>query len=292
MNRIVWLASYPKSGNTWLRVFLANFLSEGSMPIDINHMGFRVVSSDRRVADDALGLESSDMTPDEIDRYRPALYRHMAMTSAAPLYLKIHDAYSVNIDGQPLIPSDISMAALYLVRNPLDVAVSFAHHASKTIDETIELMACDGSALGGHCDRLPSQLRQRLLSWPHHVASWLDQRAIPLHLMRYEDMCQDPIQSFSTAIRFLGLEQNPEHIRRAVEFSSFDNLRRQEADRGFKEKPFGATSFFRSGKPGAWREVLTDRQVERVIQDHGEVMRRFGYLGENGMPDDGRAGNG
>lgn len=285
MNQIVWLASYPKSGNTWLRLFLANFLRNSRTPIDINDIGFRAVASNRRMADEAMGVECSDMTADEIDGYRPALYRHLAMTSEAPLYLKIHDAHTGTTDGQPLIPSDVSRAVVYVVRNPLDVAVSFAHHSSKTIDEIIERMACDTAALAGHCDRLHFQLRQRLLAWSHHVESWLDQSFIPVRVMRYEDTCRDPVEAFSSAIHFLGLERNPERIRRAVQFSSFDSLRCQESEKGFKEKPFGAASFFRFGKPGAWREILTDRQVDRVIADHGEVMRRLGYLDQTQSTD-------
>jgi len=78
------------------------------------------------------------------------------------------------------------------------------------------------------------------------------------------------------------LDHDRERVRRAVEFSSFETLRRQEHKYGFKEKPRGAASFFRSGRTGAWREALTARQIERQVRDHEVVMRRLGYLSEDG----------
>jgi aryl sulfotransferase len=278
MSRIVWLASYPKSGNTWLRVFLANFQSDNGTPADINNLKDRGISSDRQMVDEALGVKCSDLTPEEVDRYRPAVYRRLASRSEEPLYIKTHDAYILNSEGEPLIPSDATGSAVYLVRNPLDVSVSFARYTAKTIDETIDRMGRETAGLSDRHDRLHFQLRQRLLSWSQHVLSWLDQSAIRLHVMRYEDMCRQPVEIFAGAMRFLGLEDNLERVRRAASFSSFEGLRQQELDHGFKGKPLAAASFFRSGRAGGWHEALTRNQVERLVHDHGPVMRRLGYL--------------
>ena len=280
MSQIVWLASYPKSGNTWLRAFLANFQRNSDTPADINNLEIGGIASNRHNADEALGVECSDLTPEEIDRYRPAVYRSLANGGETALFVKIHDAYTLNSGAEPLIPSDITRAAVYLVRNPLDLSVSFAHHGTKTVDDVIDRMGQETSTLAEHHGRLDFQLRQRLLSWSQHVSSWLDQTAIQLHVMRYEDMYCQPIEAFTGAVRFLGLEHDPDRVRRAVAFSSFEVLRQQELKHGFREKPVEAASFFRSGRVGAWREVLTKGQVEHLVRDHRPVMRRFGYLPE------------
>jgi aryl sulfotransferase len=165
-----------------------------------------------------------------------------------------------------------------MTRNPLDVAVSFAHHFTKTLDAAIDGLSMETMTLSASSGRLKVNLRQRLLSWSRHVSSWLDQREIPVHLMRYEDLSCRPIETFTAAVRFLGWTEDIDRVRRAVAFSSFDVLRRQEESRGFKERLPKAPSFFRRGRTGSWREVLTEEQVARVIGAHGPLMRRLGYL--------------
>jgi hypothetical protein len=81
-------------------------------------------------------------------------------------------------------------------------------------------------------------------------------------------------------MRFLDLPEDVGRVRRAIDLSSFDILQQQEQARGFKER--SVTSFFRQGRTDAWRGVLTQEQVERVINDHRPVMQRLGYLSESG----------
>jgi aryl sulfotransferase len=287
MSRIVWLASYPKSGNTWLRVFLSNFQHDDGHPVDINNLELGIVASDRNLFDSVLGVESSDMTEEEIDYYRPRAYRYLAAQSAETLYMKVHDAWGFTSAGDPLIPAAATSSAIYVTRNPLDVAISFAHHLRKSVAETIDRMADETMALSVDKGRLRTQLKQRLLSWSGHALSWLDQRAIPMHVIRYEDMSHRPVETFASAVRFLGWEEDLDRVRRAVAFSSFEILQEQENAHGFKERQSGPALFFRQGRAGAWREVLTEAQVAQIVRDHGPVMRRLGYLSADGCIPDG-----
>ncbi len=75
MSGIYWLASYPKSGNTWLRSFLSNLQQDGDAPADINELATGTIASARDWLDEALGFDSADLSADEIDRLRPAVYR-------------------------------------------------------------------------------------------------------------------------------------------------------------------------------------------------------------------------
>ena len=114
------------------------------------------------------------------------------------------------------------------------------------------------------------------------MTSWVDQGDIPVHVMRYEDMRRDPFQVFEKALKFLHLDVSKEAIEKALNNSDLSMLQEQEQKQGFKEKMIKADKFFRKGKPGEWREVLTEEQVETVVKEHSEVMRRFGYLDEEG----------
>lgn len=284
MNGIVWLASYPKSGNTWFRIFLTNLLRDADEPASINDLESSPVASARGLFDENTGIEASDLTADEIDLLRPELYCHLAKETEEPLFMKIHDAYTLVADNQPLIPAAVTAGALYFIRNPLDVAVSNSHHNGTDYDSAIVRMADRGATMSYKPNRLHDQLRQKLLTWSDHVLSWIDSAPFPVSLLRYEDMLTASLETFSSAVRFIGLDYCEERIAKAIRFSSFATLQQQEEESDFRERSAVATRFFRKGETGSWREELTEEQVARVVADHGAVMRRFGYLDAQGKP--------
>ena len=132
--------------------------------------------------------------------------------------------------------------------------------------------------------QLSEQLRQKLLSWSDHVLSWVDASDIRVFVMRYEDMKHKPLETFASVARFAGLSDDPEQVCRAVEFSSFQSLQQQEREHGFREKSPRNKVFFRRGGSDYCHEVLTEKQVNRILEASGEVMRRFGYLTDVDSP--------
>jgi aryl sulfotransferase len=281
---ILWLASYPKSGNTWFRVFYTNLIRDDDVPADINELLPAQIASGRALFDDYAGVESSNLLPDEIEWLRPRVYEAMAREEKEVVLQKIHDACIRTARGEWLISDPVTRGAIYFLRNPLDVAVSFAHHSSCGIDIIIERMADESYCLNSKPDRIGNQFRQRLLSWSSHVTSWVEGLGAKLLLMRYEDMVLDPVGTFTRAVRFARLPDDPARIRKALRFSDIREMQKQERACGFKEKSQTAESFFKKGTIGAWRETLTDRQAARIIHDHGAVMKRFGYLDDHDEP--------
>jgi aryl sulfotransferase len=276
---IVWLASYPKSGNTWFRVFLTNFLRDTSEPASINALFATPIASGRQFFDETLAIDAGDLTHDEYDSLRPDVYRAIAARAGETPYMKIHDANINTVGGEPLIPFDATSRAIYFVRDPRDVAVSLANHLGLSTGSAVAAMADVGFEFSSGVRGMPLQLRQRLLTWSGHVESWVDDVVFAVHVMRYEDMLARPAETFGAAVEFLGLPADEARLERAVRFSAFDELRRQESDGGFREKPENVEWFFHLGRVGAWREHLTAEEEARVVADQGAVMRRFGYVG-------------
>ena len=282
MGKIIWLASYVKSGNTWLRIVLTNYLRNSVEPADINDLEGTPIASGRQIFDEVMGISAADLTPSEIACLRPALYEQLAAESDEPLFMKVHDAYTYTPQGVPLLAKTATQGAIYLIRNPLDVAVSLANHNNESIDRTIRRMNTRHDMLAHQPRHLLKQLPQQLLGWSGHVQSWLDESALALHLLRYEEMKRNPYPAFRDALHFAGFAVEEERLQRAIQHASFATLQQQEQRHGFRERPPEAQFFFRKGESGDWRNVLTPAQVEQILQDHGAVMRRFGYLGENG----------
>ncbi len=287
MKWIYWLASYPKSGNTWLRVFLTNYLQNSGEPADINQLEGGPIASSRPLFDEWAGVEASDLTPLSVEKLRPYVYQSLTDQTSEPLFIKIHDAITLTAEGIPLVPAEATQGAVYLVRNPLDVVVSFADHSGCTLDKTIHNMGDQDFQFASKDESLNLQLPQRLLTWSGHIHSWIDQNEFPVLVVRYEDLLSDPTARFREIILFCGLSLDEERLGRAVTFSSFEVLKGQELAKGFKERTRHSQAFFRQGRAGGWREVLTSEQVTQVIRDHGPMMERFGYLSAGGeLPDE------
>jgi len=285
MGKIVWLASYPKSGNTWIRVLLTNYLRNSNTPADINRLDGGPIASARIWFDEWAGLEASSLNDEVIERLRPDVYRCMASEASDTLYMKVHDAWSITDRSEALFPSDVTAGMIYILRNPLDMAASCAHHWGVAVERAVENM-CDAEfvssrSLGG----LSDQLRQRLLSWSGHVQSWLDESGLPVNVVRYEDLRRDPEEAFGKVVRYCSLPYDETRLRKAVAFSDFSELQRQEKEKGFRERSVRAPGpFFRRGQIGAWREELPVDLVKRLVEAHGAMMKRFGYLDGNNEP--------
>jgi hypothetical protein len=123
---------------------------------------------------------------------------------------------------------------------------------------------------------LNNQLRQWLLSWSNHVLSWADAQAMNRLIVRYEDMVEQPLATFTSVAQFLELTTDQRSIKQALEHCSIKKLQEQEQNQGFKEKTALSNNFFRKGKIGDWQDTLTEQQIQRIVADHTPVMKRFG----------------
>jgi hypothetical protein len=260
--------------------------------VDINDLPERGGIASARGSFDYLTLIDSDLlTHDEIDNLRPRVYEELARGAQDDEYdtaedalsvrfVKAHDAYTRTAKGEPLLAGPRGAdGAIVIVRDPRDVAPSQANHNGLTIDETIAIMSDGNAAACAKPTRLHTQLRQHLLGWSGHVASWLNQTDIPVHLVRYEDLRADTTGVFTQALAFVGQPASADQIARAVALADFSELDRQEREKGFSEasRVKGGRKFFRRGQAGAWRDDLTAEQVARVEADHAPMMRRLGY---------------
>ncbi len=277
MAGIIWLASYPKSGNTWMRTFISNYMSQKDEPVNINELSTDGIASGRKVFEDMVGIESSYLTHDEADKLRPEVYARLAEETDRTLFVKVHDAYTYIDESTPLIPNK-NCKFVYIVRNPLDVAVSLSFHIGSSLDKAVDYMCDDEYCFSKNKYKYLEQFRQKLLSWSGHVQSYLGSEGLDLKLIRYEDMKYDTLNTFTEIVGFCGLEIDESRVKKAIEFSDFKVLKKQEDEHGFKEKSHHSQNFFREGKTGSWKDRLTQEQVKKIIDKNGKVMKELGYL--------------
>ncbi|TDR23251.1 sulfotransferase domain-containing protein [Marinicella litoralis] len=276
MGNILWIASYPKSGNTWVRAFLHNYLDNKNTAVDINtlHRDFvDEVKAFRYQPFLTKGQSTTDLSIEEVCAIRPMVQAQMAAEAPATLFVKTHN-FQGAYKGFPLHNWQVSSGAIYIVRNPLDVAVSLKHYFDYSYDEAIAYMAADMAGTPNEVENVP----QVISSWSQHVASWTQEEGRNMLVLRYEDLLAHTQRSFRKVESLLGLKKDVKRLAKAIRFSSFKQLKQQEQQTGFAEKHENAGHFFRKGHTEQWREELSDAQIRQIITDHKTQMQRFKYI--------------
>lgn len=274
MGNIVWLASYPKSGNTWLRAFLANLIANRPEPVPLDELS-RYGDNDARpeLFAAVAGGSVAGMDFPQLCALRPQVHANIAAAAPKTVFVKTHCAAGT-IDGVPLHNPDVTAGAIYVVRNPLDVAISMSHHFAISLDEAIGFLGNDDAATENN-DLFVTEF---LGSWSRHVRGWTATGNPRLLVLRYEDLLEKPAKWFGKVARLVGLDADRGRVERAIRHAAFQSLRGMEKRDGFVEVPIKGKQFFRAGRANQWRETLSREQALRVIERHREQMARFKYV--------------
>lgn len=274
MGKIIWLSSYPKSGNTWMRAFLHNLLQDPPDGYDINRISdFSVSDSNPNFYQKFIKKPWRDWTIQDVANARWHVQEHICSLRSDDIFVKSHNAL-IEYAGKKMIYPEFTAGAIYIVRNPLDVCISLAHHYGCPVDRAIDMI--NNPRLGiATSEAVVSEVHH---NWQLHVKSWTAGLLPALAVLRYEDMLASPMEAFGALVQFLGLRPTPDRLMRAIQNSSFNKLRSQEDQTGFRERPEKAERFFRIGTADQWKDVLTPSQVDSIVSVHQEQMKRFGYL--------------
>jgi hypothetical protein len=228
----VWLASYPKSGNTWTRAFLHNLVDVTcgqTQAQQINELNqFSMTSAAKSFFEEVLGFSPTDKHLDQIAATRARAQAHLADLVEGLILVKTVQALAVD-RGHININFSVTAGAIYIVRNPLDVAISYAHHLAKPIDAAIDLM----NLKNAETSVSEKQVYELYGSWSQHVLSWTRKPHPAIYVMRYEDMLADPQKTFGAFARHLLFKPSDDELADAIKRSSFEQLKEQEEKDGF-----------------------------------------------------------
>ncbi|WP_193172337.1 sulfotransferase domain-containing protein [Nisaea nitritireducens] len=279
MSGILWLASFPKSGNTWLRVFIENLFRNSAEPVSINELGVvRYGDMMGPLYEKIAGKPLQEMSDAELHALREPLQKQWAQEAQTTI-VKTHNALAMH-EGRPLIYLECTAGAAYVVRNVFDVTVSYADHYRLTLDDAVEAMTS-----GLQTTRTsPAAVFQVLGTWTDHYRSWHAVENFNPLTLRYEDMVKSPMKAFGSFMRYLGVPKNPERLKRAIKNSSFRVVSGQEKQSGFRERVHQSQKFFRSGGVGGYRDLLSDDHVKRLTERHYDLLLELGYVFKSGKP--------
>jgi len=269
LQRIIWLASFPKSGNTWMRYLLAQYFMPKEKAPDINNIQeFTMADTRQDMFNIVAGRPWKGETFDDWVKMRGPVCRYIAQARPGTHFVKTHCQIQ-RIGAYDIIPPEVTAAAVYVMRNPFDVAPSFARHLGVDLDTAIDKML-DPKSL----NVTPTLIFDLLGRWDEHISTWLSAPGLPRHVIRYEDMQAEPEKTFTELLNFLRAPVSHGRMRRALREASFKSMRKQEAQKGFRERPEQMERFFHSGKSGGWRETLTPAQVARLNDGFRPALER------------------
>lgn len=275
--KITWLASYAKSGNTWVRLFLSRILLGEAWDMDkaqaqIPHM-LAIIQPKKDwlkvdLSDSAVAREVAQMWIPIQQRIRASGdYNHRNTT-----LLKTHNAF-VELEGHAFSNEAQSEKAVYIVRDPRDVVLSLAHHIDLSPEECAQSLQNPFLLMVPDVDYVPEFWGD----WGAHYRSWRDFGLGPQLTLRYEDLLTSPATSFRKLLDFLDWRDDDAAIDAALDAVVFDKLKNAEQERGFIEAP-SDRKFFRRGVAGGWRDHPNQDLFRRIEDAFGDEMTALGYL--------------
>jgi len=277
MRSLIYVASYPRSGNTFLRALLANFYSKAENPLTPKEIAFFGAGEKHEaIWRAATGLDAHERTI-EIEWAARETYMSQVRDTpgAGPIYLKTHTLNGV-VFGRPgffFAPGD---KIVYVIRHPLDVLVSAAHFFEIDIEAMAERMLLSGAfntAGGGYFDVTGS--------WIENVGGWVTETRCPILLVRYEALATATAAELHRVLDFVGEDASPADCDRAARAAAFEVLKAGHAEHGFDQGPGRDPrhTFFRTGEAGGWRKALPPALIARMTAELGDYMRTFEYDG-------------
>lgn len=276
---ITWIASYPKSGNTWMKLFLKSYFNSSNSDFSINPKpddNFKVESFPMKSEFKNLNIQYKDFA--EIAKNWISMQSLINLNNKSN-YLKTHNAMC-SINGYQFTNNENTIGAIYIVRDPRDIVISYSEFLGKDIDETIEYILSDNCF---EQDLFGNELYKKTImgSWAYHYNSWKNYKSNEIIIVKYEDMLKKPNETFFKVLNYLNKQKNikvdEKKMMNAINLTSFNNLKKLEKNEGFKENP-SSKPFFRKGKIGEWKKILNSKQIQKIEKKFTREMEELMYL--------------
>ena len=276
---ITWIASYPKSGNTWIKLFLKSYFNSSNTNFSINPKIDDIFSIETfPIAKEFKNLDIKYEDFAEIAKNWINMQSLINLNNK-PNYLKTHNAMC-SINNYQFTNDENTIGAIYVVRDPRDIAISYSNFLNKEIDDTIEYILSDNCFEQDFFENLLYK-KSIMGNWAYHYNSWKNYKSKEIIIIKYEDMITKTNETFLKILKYLNkinnVEINQKKMMDAINLTSFKNLRKLEKNEGFRENP-SIKPFFRKGQIGEWKEILNKNQIQKIEKKFTKEMEELDYL--------------
>ena len=284
---IIWIASYPKSGNTWIRSLLCAYLFSKDGKFNFNLLGNIKQFSSKNFLSSFKNPKKKQI--EIFENWIPS--QTLINKDKKIHFFKTHNALCT-INGNKFTDELNTKAAIYIVRDPRNIITSLSHHYEINLEESFQFLVNKKKTIFP-IDFTALKVRDSyndvnvLGDWSGHYKSWKNIGFCPIKIIKYEDILTDTNGVFVSILEFLSkfieikIEKNK--IHESLNSTSFDALRKMEKEQGFVEsntsnKTKQKINFFNLGKKNSWEKILDKKIVEKINNAFKDEMRELNYL--------------
>ena len=286
---IIWLASYPKSGNTWLRFFIISLLAGDKDNINLSHLK-AITSFPTKSQFEGLVKDFKSLV--EVAKNWQIAQKKINFDKKIK-FLKTHNMLN-RYKNSFFTDNENTLGTIYIVRDPRNVITSLKNHfsyieydeAKKFLFNEKQAIVLSNSQEKKIKDQDNFQLPQFVGSWQTHYKSWQNMKK-NLLLIKYENLIKTPNLEFVKIVKFLEkmlkIRFTKKQIEKSIYLSSFDKLQKMEKDKGFIESTENKLTgqknkFFYLGPKNDWRKLLDKEIADEISSRFEPGMKELGYL--------------
>lgn len=279
---IIWLASYPKSGNTWLRSLLASYYFSKDGSFD-----FKLLDNIDQFPSTQFFRDKKDTFSAPEDTSNLWLSEQEKITQDNKIrFLKTHNALC-KINSNSFTNEKNTLAGIYIIRDPRNIVTSLANHYQVDVNKAFDFMKDEKKAL-------IEKVNERylgfvpILSWVLHQESWIKCTKFPILTIRYEDLQLETFQTFIKVIKFINKLSNLENLinetkaKKSIISCEFEKLKKLENKNGFSEamvdkKTKKKISFFNLGRKNDYKRLLQTNLIDEMSSLYNQQIKKFNY---------------
>ena len=278
---IIWIASYPKCGNTWIRSLLSAYYFSKDGEFE-----FSLLKNIKQFPSIDFFQKNIDSVEEASANWIP-IQKKIKETNKV-YFLKTHNVFG-SYKGNSFTSPEYTLGAINIVRDPRNVITSLMNHFSIKEEEALKLISNVNRNLRDRNDKNNYATYSFISSWNNNYNSWKFTKNINKILIKYEDLEDDIERSFTRIIEFTNKIMRKENkidikkLKRSIETTSFDLLKKKEEKEGFDEAIYSSDdgknkSFFNLGKKNDYKKLLKKKTVQSIEDIFKKEMKELGYL--------------
>lgn len=276
---IIWLASYPKSGNTWIRLFINSLLFTPNDTIDINKIKIEQFPSRKYFHEITNNVDDVSEFMKNCNNAQSKLNLDKKLR-----FFKTHNAFW-RFGPYSFTDAFNTLGIIHIVRDPRNIITSIKNHYNyESYDKALKFIKDEKNMIGVKGSKKEMDLPTLISSWKVHFNSWRNLTKLKRNylLIKYEDLIKSPFDEFFKITNFISkisnLKFNEKNILNIIENTSFEALKKQEEIKGFKEAPNNSNKFFNLGPNNNWQKLLDAQIKEDIEESFQKEMLELGYL--------------